>query len=278
MTGYEVLEQEAKAARELGKIHDEVHIKVEDLSVYYRKRLAISDINIEFLKNKITAIIGPSGCGKSTLLRCINRMNDLIPDAVVRGRVYLDGVNIYDKSVDPVAVRAVIGMVFQRPNPFPMSIYDNVAFGVRINRLAKSREELDRAVEDALRKAALWDEVKDRLDAHAYELSGGQQQRLCIARALAINPRVLLLDEPTVSLDPVSTAKIEELLYRLKSELTIIIVTHNMLQAARVSDYTAVMMPNEKLVGTLIEYGPTKEVFTNPRDKRTEAYISGRVG
>ncbi len=169
-------------------------------------------------------------------------------------------------------------MVFQRPNPFPTSIYDNVAFGVRINRLAHSQEELDRAVEDALRKAALWDEVKDRLNAHAYELSGGQQQRLCIARALAINPKVLLLDEPTVSLDPVSTAKIEELLYKLKSELTIIIVTHNMLQAARVSDYTAVMMPNEKMVGTLIEYGPTKEVFTNPRDKRTEAYISGKVG
>ena len=276
--GHEVLEQEFKLAEELGKIRDEVHIKVEDLSVHYRKRLAISNINIEFLKNRITAIIGPSGCGKSTLLRSINRMNDLIPEAVVTGRVYLDGVNIYDKSVDPVAVRAVIGMVFQRPNPFPMSIYDNVAFGVRINRLAHSQEELDRMVEDALRKAALWDEVKDRLDAHAYELSGGQQQRLCIARALAINPKVLLLDEPTVSLDPVSTAKIEELLYKLKSELTIIIVTHNMLQAARVSDYTAVMMPNEKMVGTLIEYGPTKEVFTNPRDKRTEAYISGKVG
>ena len=278
MMGHEVLEQEFKLAEELGKIRDEVHIKVEELTVYYRKRLAISNINIEFLKNKITAIIGPSGCGKSTLLRSINRMNDLIPEAEVTGKVYLDGVNIYDKSVDPVAVRAVIGMVFQRPNPFPTSIYDNVAFGVRINRLAHSQEELDRAVEDALRKAALWDEVKDRLNAHAYELSGGQQQRLCIARALAINPKVLLLDEPTVSLDPVSTAKIEELLYKLKSELTIIIVTHNMLQAARVSDYTAVMMPNEKMVGTLIEYGPTKEVFTNPRDKRTEAYISGKVG
>jgi len=276
--GHEVLEQEFKLAEELGKVRDEIHIKVEELSVYYRKRLAISNINIEFLKNKITAIIGPSGCGKSTLLRSINRMNDLIPDAIVKGRVYLDGVNIYDKSVDPVAVRAVVGMVFQKPNPFPMSIYDNVAFGVKINGLTRNREELDRMVEDALRKAALWDEVKDRLDAHAYELSGGQQQRLCIARALAINPKVLLLDEPTMSLDPVSTAKIEELLYKLKSELTIIIVTHNMLQAARVSDYTAVMMPNEKMVGTLIEYGPTKEVFTNPRDKRTEAYISGKVG
>ncbi len=276
--GYGVLEQEFKVEEKVRGIRDEVHIKVKNLSVYYRKRLAISDINIEFLKNKITAIIGPSGCGKSTLLRSINRMNDLIPDATVIGKVYLDGIDIYDKSVDPVAVRAVIGMVFQRPNPFPMSIYDNVAFGVRINRLAKDREELDKKVEDALRKAALWDEVKDRLDTHAYELSGGQQQRLCIARALAINPKVLLLDEPTVSLDPVSTAKIEELLYKLKSELTIIIVTHNMLQAARVSDFTAVMMPNEKLVGTLIEYGPTKEVFTNPKDKRTEAYISGRVG
>ncbi len=278
MSGIELLEREVKTTQMHGGVSDEVHIKVEDLSVYYRDRLAISNINIEFLKNRITAIIGPSGCGKSTLLRSINRMNDLIPDARVVGKIFLDGINIYDRSVDPVAVRAVVGMVFQRPNPFPMSIYDNVAFGVRINRLANTDEELDKAVKDALMKAALWDEVKDRLDAHAYELSGGQQQRLCIARALAIKPRVLLLDEPTVSLDPVSTAKIEGLLYKLKSELTIILVTHNMLQAARVSDYTAVMMPNEELVGSLIEYGPTKEIFTNPKDKRTEAYISGRVG
>lgn len=278
MSGYRVLVQDFKVAEEQTGIRDEVHIKVEELSVYYKNRLAISNINIEFLKNKITAIIGPSGCGKSTLLRSINRMNDLIPEARVMGRIYFDGINVYDKSVDPVAVRALIGMVFQRPNPFPMSIYENVAFGVRINKLVETKEELDKTVEDALRKAALWDEVKDRLNAHAYELSGGQQQRLCIARALAIKPKVLLLDEPTVSLDPVSTAKIEELLYKLKSELTIIIVTHNMLQAARASDYTAVMMPDEKMIGTLIEYGPTKEVFTNPRDKRTEAYISGKVG
>lgn len=278
MTGIEALEQDLKKIPEQIRTESDVHIKVEGLSVYYRNHLAISNINIEFLKNKITAIIGPSGCGKSTLLRSINRMNDLIPEATVVGKIYLDGINIYDKAVDPVAVRAIIGMVFQRPNPFPMSIYDNIAFGVKINNLAQTREELDKAVEDALRKAALWDEVKDRLNAHAYELSGGQQQRLCIARALAIKPKVLLLDEPTVSLDPVSTAKIEELLYKLKSELTIIIVTHNMQQAARASDYTAVMMPDERLVGNLIEYGPTKEVFTNPRDKRTEAYISGRMG
>jgi phosphate transport system ATP-binding protein len=253
-------------------------IQVRGLSVRYRSRYAVRDINIDFRRNHITAIIGPSGCGKSTLLRSLNRMNDLIPGAVVEGKVLYHGIDIYSKEVDPVALRSRIGMVFQRPNPFPMSIFDNVAFGLRVNGIKLTKDELQRRVREALEKAALWEEVKDRLDAHAYSLSGGQQQRLCIARALAVEPEVLLLDEPTVSLDPISTAKIEELLISIKKDYTIIIVTHNMQQAARVSDYTAVMMPDENMVGRLIEFGPTKEVFTRPRDRRTEAYIAGRIG
>jgi phosphate transport system ATP-binding protein len=253
-------------------------IQVRDLSVRYRSRYAVRDINIDFRRNHITAIIGPSGCGKSTLLRSLNRMNDLIPGAVVEGKVLYHGIDIYSKEVDPVALRSRIGMVFQRPNPFPMSIFDNVAFGLRVNGIKLTKDELHRRVREALEKAALWEEVKERLDAHAYSLSGGQQQRLCIARALAVEPEVLLLDEPTVSLDPISTAKIEELLTSIKKDYTIIIVTHNMQQAARVSDYTAVMMPDENMVGRLIEFGPTKEVFTRPRDRRTEAYIAGRIG
>jgi len=256
----------------------DVAISVEGLSVAYYNRLAIAGINIGFYRGVITAIIGPSGCGKSTLLRCLNRMNDLIPGAKVEGRVLFNGVDIYSKGIDPVYVRSRIGMVFQRPNPFPMSIFDNVAFGLRVNGFNLTREELRSRVREALVRAALWDEVKDRLDAHAYSLSGGQQQRLCIARALAIEPEVLLLDEPTVSLDPISTARIERLLVDLRGDYTIIIVTHNMLQAARVSDYTAVMMTDTQMVGRLIEFGPTREIFTNPRDKRTEDYISGRVG
>jgi phosphate transport system ATP-binding protein len=257
---------------------DDAIIQVRGLSVRYRSRYAIRDINIDFRRNHITAIIGPSGCGKSTLLRSLNRMNDLIPEAVVEGKVLYHGIDIYSKEVDPVALRSRIGMVFQRPNPFPMSIFDNVAFGLRVNGIKLTKDELQRRVREALEKAALWEEVKDRLDAHAYSLSGGQQQRLCIARALAVEPEVLLLDEPTVSLDPISTAKIEELLISIKKDYTIIIVTHNMQQAARVSDYTAVMMPDENMVGRLIEFGPTKEVFTRPRDRRTEAYIAGKVG
>jgi phosphate transport system ATP-binding protein len=257
---------------------DDAIIQVRDLSVRYRSRYAVRDINIDFRRNHITAIIGPSGCGKSTLLRSLNRMNDLIPGAVVEGKVLYHGIDIYSKEVDPVALRSRIGMVFQRPNPFPMSIFDNVAFGLRVNGIKLTKDELQRRVREALEKAALWEEVKDRLDAHAYSLSGGQQQRLCIARALAVEPEVLLLDEPTVSLDPISTAKIEELLISIKKDYTIIIVTHNMQQAARVSDYTAVMMPDENMVGRLIEFGPTKEVFTRPRDRRTEAYIAGRIG
>jgi phosphate transport system ATP-binding protein len=257
---------------------DDAIIQVRDLSVRYRSRYAIRDIDIDFRRNHITAIIGPSGCGKSTLLRSLNRMNDLIPGADVEGKVLYHGIDIYSKEVDPVALRSRIGMVFQRPNPFPMSIFDNVAFGLRVNGIKLTKDELQRRVREALEKAALWEEVKDRLDAHAYSLSGGQQQRLCIARALAVEPEVLLLDEPTVSLDPISTAKIEELLISIKKDYTIIIVTHNMQQAARVSDYTAVMMPDENMVGRLIEFGPTKEVFTRPRDRRTEAYIAGRIG
>jgi phosphate transport system ATP-binding protein len=253
-------------------------IQVRGLSVRYRSRYAVRDINIDFRRNHITAIIGPSGCGKSTLLRSLNRMNDLIPGAVVEGKVLYHGIDIYSKEVDPVALRSRIGMVFQRPNPFPMSIFDNVAFGLRVNGIKLTKDELHRRVREALEKAALWEEVKDRLDVHAYSLSGGQQQRLCVARALAVEPEVLLLDEPTVSLDPISTAKIEELLISIKKDYTIIIVTHNMQQAARVSDYTAVMMPDENMVGRLIEFGPTKEVFTRPRDRRTEAYIAGRIG
>jgi phosphate transport system ATP-binding protein len=255
-----------------------VVVETINLSVRYGKRYAIRDISLKIEKNRITAIIGPSGCGKSTFLRCLNRMNDLIPDARVEGKVLYRGLDIYSREVDPVAVRTVIGMVFQRPNPFPMSIFDNVAFGLRVNGVKLSKTELAAKVRDALEKAALWDEVKDRLDAPAYSLSGGQQQRLCIARTLAVDPEVILLDEPTVSLDPISTAKIEQLLRNISSNYTIVIVTHNMLQAARVSDYTAVLMPDEEMVGRLIEFGPTRDIFTQPKDKRTEDYISGRVG
>jgi phosphate transport system ATP-binding protein len=255
-----------------------VVVETINLSVRYGKRYAIRDISLKVEKNRITAIIGPSGCGKSTFLRCLNRMNDLIPDARVEGKVLYRGLDIYSREVDPVAVRTVIGMVFQRPNPFPMSIFDNVAFGLRVNGAKLSKTELAAKVRDALEKAALWDEVKDRLDAPAYSLSGGQQQRLCIARTLAVDPEVILLDEPTVSLDPISTAKIEQLLRNISSNYTIVIVTHNMQQAARVSDYTAVLMPDEEMVGRLIEFGPTRDIFTQPRDRRTEDYISGRVG
>jgi phosphate transport system ATP-binding protein len=255
-----------------------VVVETINLSVRYGKRYAIRDISLKVEKNRITAIIGPSGCGKSTFLRCLNRMNDLIPDARVEGKVLYRGLDVYSREVDPVAVRTVIGMVFQRPNPFPMSIFDNVAFGLRVNGVKLSKTELAAKVRDALEKAALWDEVKDRLDAPAYSLSGGQQQRLCIARTLAVDPEVILLDEPTVSLDPISTAKIEQLLRNISSNYTIVIVTHNMQQAARVSDYTAVLMPDEEMVGRLIEFGPTRDIFTQPRDKRTEDYISGRVG
>ncbi|HIQ29692.1 MAG TPA: phosphate ABC transporter ATP-binding protein [Candidatus Caldiarchaeum subterraneum] len=248
-----------------------------DLSVKYGGRYAIKDININIPRNSITAIIGPSGSGKTTFLRCLNRMNDLISKAKVEGRVLFNGKNIYDPDVDPYQIRARIGMVFQKPNPFPKSIFENVAFGLRINGV-KNREEIERRVKHALTQAALWDEVKDRLNHNAYELSGGQQQRLCIARALAVEPEVLLMDEPAASLDPIATARIEELMIRLKERYTIIIVTHNMQQAARVADYTAVMMPDEDGVGKLVEFGTTREIFTNPKSKKTEDYVRGRIG
>ena len=261
--------------RAVSHIKERIAIEMVDLGVAYKDRYAIKHINLEIRRNAITAIIGPSGSGKTTLLRSINRMNELIPGARVEGKVYIDGIDIYDKSVDPYSLRSRVGMVFQKPNPFPKSIFDNVAFGLRVNSI---KDGIEKRVEDALKKAALWDEVKDRLHANAYELSGGQQQRLCIARALAVEPEILLMDEPAGSLDPISTAKIEELMIQLKENYTIVIVTHNMQQAARVSDYTAVMMPDKDGVGRLLEYGPTRDVFTSPRDKRTEDYIRGRIG
>ncbi len=248
-----------------------------DLAVKYNGRYAIKDINISIPRNSITAVIGPSGSGKTTFLRCLNRMNELIKGAKVEGRVLLHGKNIYDPDVDPYQIRARIGMVFQKPNPFPKSIFENVAFGLRINGI-KNKDEIEKRVKHALIQAALWDEVKDRLDHNAYELSGGQQQRLCIARALAVEPEILLMDEPAASLDPVATARIEELMIRLKEKYTIIIVTHNMQQAARVADYTAVMMPDDEGIGRLVEFGTTREIFTNPRSKKTEDYVRGRIG
>ncbi|HEY7462183.1 MAG TPA: phosphate ABC transporter ATP-binding protein PstB [Gemmatimonadota bacterium] len=245
-------------------------LEVRHLDVFYGDLQAVKDASLDFPVNTIVAMIGPSGCGKSTLLRSLNRMNDLIPNARIEGEILFHGENLLGRGVDPVEVRRRIGMVFQKPNPFPKSIYDNVAFGPRINGLAG---EMDELVEDSLRHAALWDEVKDRLRESALELSGGQQQRLCIARALAVKPEILLLDEPASALDPIATAKIEELLKELEKDYSIVIVTHNMQQAARVSDYTAFMY-----LGRLIEYAATDELFTSPRVKETEDYITGRFG
>jgi phosphate transport system ATP-binding protein len=248
-------------------------LQTEKLTVRYGARTAVEGVSLPFYGNLITAIIGPSGCGKSTLLRTLNRMNETIPGVVTEGHVLLDGQDIYAPGTDLIALRRRVGMVFQQPNPFPKTIFDNVAFGVRINGLTKGRTELREAVERALRSAALWEDVKDRLHRSALELSGGEQQRLCIARALAVQPEVLLMDEPASALDPVSTARIEELMFELKKNYTIVIVTHNMQQAARVSDYTAFL-----LVGQLVEFKPTPQLFTNPADPRTEAYITGRFG
>jgi phosphate transport system ATP-binding protein len=247
-----------------------IELEAVKLSVLYGETRAVKEIDIKIPDRKVVAFIGPSGCGKSTLLRCFNRMNDLVPGARVEGEALFQGVNLYGEGVDPVDVRRRIGMVFQKPNPFPKTIYDNVAFGPRINGY---RGNMDELVERSLRQAALWEEVKDRLQASALALSGGQQQRLCIARALAVEPEVLLMDEPASALDPIATQKIEELIYQLKQDYTVVIVTHNMQQAARVSDYTAFLY-----MGDLIEYGPTKVLFTNPREERTEAYITGRFG
>ncbi len=250
--------------------------RLNDVGVWYGAKHAISDICLDIPVNRVTALIGPSGCGKSTLLRCLNRMNDLIPSARVEGTVEYHGANIYDRSVDPVEVRRRIGMVFQKPNPFPKSIQENVVFGAKVNGIEGDSGEI---AERALKQAALWDEVKNDLKKSGLELSGGQQQRLCIARALAVQPDVILMDEPCSALDPIATLKIEDLIRELVREYTIIIVTHNMQQAARVSDYTAFLLAQEHGVnGKLIEYGPTNEVFTQPRDQRTEDYITGRFG
>ncbi|HLJ68811.1 MAG TPA: phosphate ABC transporter ATP-binding protein PstB [Chloroflexota bacterium] len=254
-------------------------VKSDEVSAWYSKKLAVRDVSLEMKPNKVTALIGPSGCGKSTFIRCINRMHEVIPGARVGGDMWVGERNVYDRGIDPVKVRAQIGMVFQRPNPFPtMSIYDNVAAGPRLNGRVKKKVDLDALVETSLRRGALWDEVKDRLKEPATGLSGGQQQRLCIARALAMEPGVILLDEPTSALDPIASYKIEELLSDLKDEYTVVIVTHNMQQAARVADFTAFMLAGDDYVGELIEYGETSQIFNTPKDKRTEDYITGRFG
>ncbi|HEX9106843.1 MAG TPA: phosphate ABC transporter ATP-binding protein PstB [Longimicrobiales bacterium] len=245
-------------------------LETERLSVFYGRKQAVHEVTLAFPQREVVALIGPSGCGKSTVLRSLNRLNDRIPDIRIEGEVRFGGRNIYDAGVEPVEIRRRIGMVFQRPNPFPKSIYDNVAFGPRINGYGG---KLDDVVEKALRLAALWDEVKDRLRQSAVGLSGGQQQRVCIARALAVEPEILLMDEPASALDPIATQQIEELIYSLKQTLSVIIVTHNMQQAARVSDRTAFLY-----MGELVEYGPTQQIFTRPNEPRTEAYITGRFG
>ncbi len=251
-------------------------IETNNLSIFYGKFEAVKDVNLKIEKQKITAIIGPSGCGKSTLLRAFNRMNDFVPTSRVAGEILMHGTNLYSKQIDPVEVRRRIGMVFQKPNPFPKSIYENIAWGARINGF---RGNMDELVEQSLHASALWEEVKDKLKQSAYTLSGGQQQRLCIARTIAIQPEIILMDEPASALDPISTLRIEELMQELKKNYTIIIVTHNMQQAARVSDYTAMMMLfGETRSGTVIEYDQTKTIFTNPKDKRTEDYVTGRFG
>ena len=253
-------------------MENKVKISAQNLNLYYGENHALKNINLDLYENKITAFIGPSGCGKSTFLKTLNRMNDLVPNVKIEGTVLLDDENIYDPQVDTTLLRKKVGMVFQQPNPFPMSIYDNIAYGPRIHGI-KNKAQLDEIVERSLRGAALWDEVSDRLKKSALGLSGGQQQRLCIARALAVEPEVLLMDEPTSALDPISTLKIEDLMDDLKSRYTVAIVTHNMQQAARIADYTAFF-----LVGEVVEYASTNELITMPKDKRTEDYITGRFG
>ncbi len=252
-------------------------MRMINLNFYYGTFRALAAVNIDFPENQITAIIGPSGCGKSTLLRTLDRMNDLVPRSRVEGQVLLDGENIYAPNVDVVNVRRRVGMVFQRPNPFPKSIYDNVTYGVRLLGI-RDKKTLDEIVEKSLRGAALWDEVKDKLHESGLALSGGQQQRLCIARTIAVEPEVVLMDEPCSALDPVATIKIEDLMRELRKNYTIVIVTHNMQQAARVSDYTAMMMMRPDRAGEVIEFNQTRSIFTNPRDKRTEDYVTGRFG
>ncbi|WP_417806332.1 phosphate ABC transporter ATP-binding protein PstB [Thioclava sp.] len=248
-------------------------ITARNVQVYYGENHAIKDVDVDILDKTVTAFIGPSGCGKSTFLRCLNRMNDTIDICRVQGEILLDGEDIYDRRVDPVQLRAKVGMVFQKPNPFPKSIYDNVAYGPKIHGLTRNRTELDEVVEASLRKAALWNEVKDRLTAPGTGLSGGQQQRLCIARAIATSPEVLLMDEPCSALDPIATAQVEELIDELRTNFSVVIVTHSMQQAARVSQKTAFFH-----LGNLVEYDDTDKIFTNPTDPRTESYITGRIG
>lgn len=252
-------------------------MNIQNLSVYYGNFRALNGISMDITANKITAIIGPSGCGKSTLLRSLNRMNDLTPNTRVEGEIILDGKDLNTSGVDIVDVRRRVGMVFQRPNPFPKSIYDNVAYGPRLYGV-RGKNDLDEIVEKSLRQAALWDEVKDKLNQSGLSISGGQQQRLCIARALAVEPEVILMDEPASALDPISTLRIEELMQEIVKDYTIIIVTHNMQQAARVSNYTAMMMIDDNRAGTLVEFNDTHIIFTNPKDKRTEDYVTGRFG
>jgi len=252
---------------------ERLKIEVQNVDFFYGSAQALFDVSIPVADREVTALIGPSGCGKSTFLRLLNRMNDLIPETRVTGSVKIDGLDIYAGSTDVIELRRRVGMIFQKSNPFPMSVYDNVAYGVRVNGMTRNRAEIDRIVESTLRSAALWDEVKDRLSRSALSLSGGQQQRLCIARALAVEPEILLMDEPASALDPISTARIEELIYQLKSLYTIVIVTHNMQQAARVSDHTAFF-----LSGRLVEHSDTKRLFTQPSMRETEDYITGRFG
>ena len=267
------------AERPAGGLAEQAVLRTEHLRVLYGGVPAVRDVSMEIQRNRITALIGPSGCGKSTLLRCFNRMNDLIPSAAVEGRVLYHGADLYGPKVDPVEVRKRIGMVFQKPNPFPKSIYDNVAFGPRVLGMKVSMDEV---VERSLRQAALWDEVKDRLKENAYGMSGGQQQRLCIARALATNPDVILMDEPCSALDPISTNRIEDLMFELRDEYSIVIVTHNMQQAARVSDMTAFLTvevdEHDHRTGRVVEYDETQKIFSTPKDERTEAYVTGRFG
>ena len=251
---------------------DDIKISVRDLNLYYGDNHALKSVNMDIHKNAITAFIGPSGCGKSTFLKTLNRMNDLVENVRIEGNVSLDGQDIYGKGVDTTVLRKRVGMVFQQPNPFPMSIYDNIAYGPRVHGI-RSKAKLDQIVEESLRGAAIFDEVKDRLKKSALGLSGGQQQRICIARALAVAPEILLMDEPTSALDPISTSKIEELMEELKKKYTVVVVTHNMQQAVRVSDYTAFF-----LVGEMVEFSDTKTLFSYPQDKRTEDYITGRFG
>ena len=264
------LDEAVVAVRPLAEL--DVALSVNDLNLFYDNTQALHGVTLNIPKNHVVAFIGPSGCGKSTLLRCFNRMNDLVDGVRIEGEILMEGQNIYERKVNVAQLRRRVGMVFQKPNPFPKSIYENVAYGLRLLGVNK-RSQLDEAVEKALKGAALWEEVKDRLDTSGLSLSGGQQQRLVIARAIALEPEVLLLDEPCSALDPIATAKIEELLYELKSRFTILIVTHNMQQAARVSDFTAYMY-----LGRLIEYSPTRELFTKPSRKETEDYITGRFG